>query len=48
MKTSEFDRLLTIAKRAVYDRNYDVAFRQLFDIIEKQNKDIEELKGDTK
>lgn len=48
MKTSELDRLLTPAKRAVYDRDYDKAFRQLFAIIEKLNKEIEEHKGDSK
>lgn len=47
MKTSELDRLLTPAKRVVYDRDYDRAFKQLFAVIEKLNKEIEELKGDS-
>ena len=43
MKTSELDRLLTPAKRAVYDRDIEKAFKQLFIIIEKLNAEYETL-----
>ena len=43
MKTSELDRLLTPAKRAVYDRDIEKAFKQLFIIIEKLNAENETL-----